>query len=215
MTGRQVVALARPLGSAIRWRPGVAAWGLIALLLVLKDEALDDPGSALLLLRAVAVIAVLGAAFVLDDEAAPTLEASPSTLAWRRSLRVVTAAVLVAVPWVAAWGRVGAHGTDAPWAGLTLELVVLLTLALATAAAVTRWSGSTYPGVATTTNTAGVVLGAFQLPPRVALYGFPGPGWDAAHARWWGLLAVATLLLLWCGRDPAARRLLRGDDVRG
>ena len=205
MTGRQVVALARPLRSAIRWQPGVAAWVLVALLLVLKDEALEDPGSALLLLRGVGVVAVLGAAFVLDDEAATTIEASPSTLAWRRGLRVVTATVLVAVPWTGAWWWLEAHGTDAPWAGLTLELAALLALALCTAAAVTRWSGATDPGVATSPAVFVVVLGAFQLPPRFALYGFPGPGWDAAHARWWGLLVAATLLLFFCGRDPAAR----------
>jgi hypothetical protein len=206
MTGHQVVALVRPLGSAIRWQPGLAAWGLVALLLVLEDGALDDPGSALLLLRAVAVIAVLGAAFVLDDEAALTLEASPSTLAWRRFLRVAAAVALVTPPWVGAVWRLDAHATRLPVEGLTLELIALLVLALAVAAAVTRWSASTDPGVATTPAVFVVVLGAFQLPPKFALYGVPGPGWESAHVRWWALLATATLLLLWCGRDPAARR---------
>ena len=152
---------------------------------------------------------------MLDDEAATTLEASPSTLAWRRFLRCAAAVALVAPPWAAAVWRLDSHGTRLPVSGLTLELVALLALALATAAAVTRWSGSTEPGVATTPVVFVVVLGAFQLPSRYALYGFPGRGWDSAHTRWWVLLAVATLLLLWCGRDPAARRLLRGDDVRG
>lgn len=215
MTGRQVVALARPLRSAIRWQPGVAAWGLVGLLLVLKDAALEDPGSALLLLRAVGVVAVLGAAFVFDDEAAATVEASPSTLAWRRSLRVLTAGLLVSVPWAAATWRLEAHGTDTPWAGLTLEVGALLALALATAAAVSRWSAPIDPGVATTPVVFVVVLGAFQLPEKLALYGAPGTGWDAAHARWSVLLAAATLLLLWCCRDPAARRLLTGDRVAG
>lgn len=209
MTVRQVVALLRPLRSAVRWQPGVAAWVFVAVLVVVKDEALEDPGSALLILRAVGVIAVLGAAFVLDDEAAATLEASPSTFAWRRSLRMVTAVALVSVPWAAAWWRTDAHGTDAPWAGLTLELAALLALALATAAGVTRWSGTTDPGVATTPVVFVVVLGAFQLPPRFALYGPPGPGWDAQQARWWVVLAGAALLLLWCARDPASPRPLR------
>jgi len=209
LTGRQLFALARPLRSAVRWQPGVAAWGLVALLLVLKDEAQEDVGSALLLLRAVGVIAVLGAAFVLDDDAAVTLEASPSTLAWRRMLRFVTAVALVSVPWSAAVWRVGTHGTDVPVAGLTLELAALLALAMATASAVTRWSGSTDPGVGTAPVVFAVVLGAFQLPPKLALYGAPGPGWDGAHARWWVLLAVAVLVLSWCGRDPAAGRVLR------
>lgn len=215
MTGPALRALAGPLRSAVRWQPGVAAWGLVALLLVLKDEAFDDVGSALLLLRAVGIIAVLGAAFVLDDEAAATLEASPSTLAWRRSLRVVTALALVAVPWAAAWWRVVAHGTELPWVGLTVEVVALLALALASAAGVARWTGSDEPGVATTPVVFVVVLGAFQLPQRFALYGGPGPGWDAAHLRWSVLLAATTLLLLWCGRDPAARRLLRRQGTAG
>lgn len=210
MSGPELVALARPLRSAIRWQPGVVAWALVATLLVVKVEALAHPGSALMLVRAVGVIAVLGAAFVLDDEAASTLEASPSTLAWRLSLRVVTAVALVSVPWAGAWWRAESHGTDLPWAGLTLEVAALLALALATAAGVTRWSGATDAGVATTPMVFVVVLGAFQLPPRFALYGNPGPGWDDAHVRWSVLLAVATLLLLWCARDPAARRLTRG-----
>lgn len=205
MTGRQVVALARPLRAAIRWQPGVVAWALVAALLVIKAEVLADPGSALMLVRAAGVIAVLGAAFVLDDEAAATLEASPSTLAWRRGLRVGAAIALVSVPWTAAVWRVDAHGTELPIGGLTLELGTLLALALAAAAAVTRWSGATDPGVATTPVVFVVVLGAFQLPPRLALYGAPGPGWDAAHARWWTLLAATALLLLWLSRDPAAR----------
>ena len=209
MTGRQVVALARPLSAATRWQPAVASWVIVAVLLVLKDETLDDPGTALLLLRAAGVVAVLGAAFVLDDDAAVTLEASPSTLVWRRMLRLVTAVALVSVPWSAAVWRVGTHGTDLPVADLTLELAALLALAMATAAAVTRWSGSTDPGVGTVPVVFAVVLGAFQLPPKLALYGAPGPGWDGAHARWWVLLAVALLFLSWCNRDPAAGRVLR------
>ena len=70
----------------------MAAWVMVAVLLAIEDESLDAPGSALLLLRAVGVVAVLGAAFVLDDEASTTLEASPATLAWRRLLRTSTAA---------------------------------------------------------------------------------------------------------------------------
>lgn len=206
MTGPQLVGLARPLRAAVRWQPGVAAWGLVTALLVVKDEALADPGSALMLVRGAAVIAVLGATFVLDDEAAPTLEASPTTLAWRRSIRVATAVGLVSLAWAGVWWRAEAHGTDLPWAGLTLELAALLALALATAAGVSRWTGANDPGVATTPAVFVVVLGAFQLPPRFALYGAPGPGWDDAHERWWVLLGAAAALLVWCARDPAGRR---------
>jgi hypothetical protein len=210
VTARQVTALVRPLSGAIRWQPGLAAWVMVAVLLAIEDEALDGEGSAVMLLRAVSVVAVLGAAFVLDDEAASTLEASPSTLAWRRFLRGVAAVALVSPPWAAAVWRLDTHATGLPLAGLTLELFALLVLALATAAAVTRWSGSTDPGVAATPVVLVVVLGAVQLPARFALYGDPGPGWDAAHARWVGVLAAATLVLLWCGRDPEARRLIKG-----
>jgi hypothetical protein len=209
VTGRQVTALIGPLSGAIRWQPAMVAWATVAVLLAIKDDALDDPGAALLLLRAVGVVAVLGAAFVLDDEAATTLEAAPTALAWRRFLRAAVAVALVTPPWAAAVWRLDTHATRLPVAGLTLELFGLLLLALAAAAAVTRGSGSTDPGVATTPVVLVVVLGAFQLPSGFALYGFPGPGWDAAHARWLGVFATATLLLLWCGRDPAARRLIR------
>jgi hypothetical protein len=210
MTAGQVTALVRPLSVAIRWQPAVASWAMIAVLLAIEDEARDAQSSALMLLRAVGVVAVLGAAFVLDDEAATTLEASPSTLAWRRFLRGSASVALVTPPWVAAVWRLDTHATRLPVAGLTLELYALLALALATAAAVTRWSGSTDPGMAATPVVLMVVLGAFQLPARFALYGVPGSGWDAAHARWVGVFAAATLVLLWCGRDPEARRLIKG-----
>jgi hypothetical protein len=208
VTARQVTALVRPLSAAIRWQPAMAAWAMVAVLLTIEDDSLDAPGPALLLLRAVGVVAVLGAAFVLDDEAAPMLEASPSTLAWRRFLRGAASVALVIPPWAGAVWRLDTHATRLPVAGLTLELFALLVLALATAAAVTRWSGSTDPGVAATPVVLVVVLGAFQLPARFALYGVPGPGWDADHVRWVGVFAAATLLLLWCGRDPQARRLV-------
>jgi hypothetical protein len=182
---------------------------MIAVLLAIEDEALDAPGPSLVLLRAVGVVAVLGAAFVLDDEAATTLEASPSTLAWRRFLRGAASVALVIPPWGVAVWRLDTHATRLPVVGLTLELFTLLVLALAIAAAVTRWSGSIDPGVAATPAVLLVVLGAFQLPTRFALYGAPGPGWGADHVRWLGVFVAATLVLLWCGRDPEARRLIQ------
>lgn len=209
MSGRQVLALLRPLRAAVRWPAGVVSWVLVAALLVLEDDALDEPGPALLLVRAAGVIAVLGAGFVLDDEAAGTLESSPSTLAWRRCLRILSAVVLVAVPWTFTLWRLDTHGTRLPVAGLTLEVAALLAVALATAAAVAARTGTTDPGVATTPAVFVLVLGAFQLPPTLSLYGGPGGGWGDAHARWAVLLAAAALVLLWLSRDPAARRPLR------
>lgn len=208
MSGRQVLALLGPLLAAIRWPAGVVSWGLVAALLAVKDEALDDPGSALILVRAAGVIAVLGAGFVLDDEAAGTLESSPSTLAWRRSLRVLLAVLLVAVPWMLILWRLDAHGTRLPVGGLTLEVVALLAVALATAAAVSRRSGTIDPGVATTPAVFVLVLGAFQLPPMLALYAGSGSGWDEAHIRWAAVLAAGALALLWLSRDPAARGVM-------
>ena len=87
---------------------------------------------------------------------------------------------------------------------LSLEAAAITAAVLAVAATLARWPGLPDPGVV-----AGPVLAAFAfgvpgLPHRVALTLLPGPGWEAAHLRWAGLLLVALAGLGVAVRDPAA-----------
>ncbi len=204
----QLPALLRPLVSAVRWQPSIGAIALAGLLLALKADDLNDGGTALMVLRGVAALLALSAAFLLDDTAANTLAASPTSLAWRRSHRLAILAVLVGAPWTLAVLAVQSRGTDLPVAGLTLELVTLLAVGLATGASITRWTDVPEPGVLAAPLTVGTLLTASRLPERWALLVPPGPSWGPAHERWALLLAAAVLALLWCNRDPARPRML-------
>ncbi len=201
---RQVPVLLGPLASAVRWQPLLGAVGLAGLLLVLTAEDLDADGPAVLALRGVAALLALGAAFVLDDEAADTLASSPSTLAWRRSQRVVIVVALAGPAWALALLAVKWLGAEPPVAGLTLELAALLALSVACAAGIAHRGHPENSGVLATPLVVGIVLAAFRLPQKWALLVSPGPAWEAAHQRWAVLLTLSVAVVLLCNRDPAA-----------
>ncbi len=202
---QQMSVLLRPLRTAVRWQPLLGATVLVVVLLAVKADDLHQDGTALMVLRGVAALLALGAAFLLDDAAAVTLAASPTSMVWRRWHRLLEAA-LVAVPWALAVLVVRSRGAEPPVPGLTLELVTLVMLALAAAGGITRWTEVSEPGVLAAPLLGGIVLASFRIPERWALLAWPGPEWDAAHHRWGLLLAVALLVLPWCTRDPARRR---------
>lgn len=203
----QLPALLRPLLSAVRWQPSIGAIALAALLLALKADDLGAGGTALMLLRGVAALLALGAAFLLDDPAANTVAGSPTSLAWRRSHRLALLAMLVGTPWTLAVLAVQSRGTDVPIAGLTLELATLLAVGLAAGAIITRWTDAPEPGVFAAPLTVGILLTAFRLPEQCALFVPRGPLWGPAHERWALVLAAAVLAFLQCTRDPAHPRL--------
>ena len=200
---RQVPPLVGPLRHALRWQPSAGAVVLAAALVAWKAGDLQDPGTALMTLRGVAVLLVLGAAFLLDDAAADTLACSPTSLAWRRSSYLLGIATLTGVPWALALGTAQSLGADLPVAALTLEFGALLALALAAAAGLARWADAREPGVLAVPLIVGLVLALFRLPERWALVVGPGPGWAAAHQRWALLLALGLLVVAASLRDLA------------
>jgi fluoroquinolone transport system permease protein len=200
---RQFPPLLRPLRDALRWQPVVGATALAAVLLVWNAGDLDEAGTALMVLRGVAVLLALGAAFLLDDAAADTLACSPTSLAWRRTSCLLATAALTGVPWAAALFTTQSLGTELPVAALTLEFGALLGLALAAAAGLARWADAREPGVVAVPLTVGLVLASFRLPERWALMVGPGPAWAAAHQRWALLLAAALLVVAAATRDRA------------
>ena len=200
---RQLPALLRPLVGALRWQPSIGAAALTALLIAWQADAMHDQSDALRALRGVTVVLALGAAFLLDDPAADTLAASPTSLAWRRSTRLAAATLLVGLPWTGAVLTAQIRGADLPVARLTLELAAMVTLALAGAAGLTRWADAREPGVLAVPLVAGMTLALFRVPERWALLVYPGPEWGPAHQRWALVLGLAVCLLLACNQDPA------------
>lgn len=206
---RQLPLLVRPYLGAVRWQPSLGAAGLAALLLAWKAGDLAEPGTGMMVLRGVAALLALGAAFLLDDAAADTLASSPTSLAWRRWSRLLVVAVLAGVPWVLGVAWVDPRAPGLPVAGLTVEFAALLALALVSAAGIARWTDTREPGIVAAPLTLGLMLAVARLPERWALLVGPGPAWEDAHQRWTLLAVAAVGLLLWCGRDPARRPPVR------
>jgi len=198
-----------------RWGPVALGWLLAGLVLAWRADDVSDAGSAVLLLRVVALLLALGVVSLLDDAAADVLAPAPLPLAWRRGARLVLAAIAVAVPWIVAllWVRPGQYGASV--AALTLECAAVTAVGLAVASGVARWSDAVDPGLAAGPALIGAVLLALALPERWALLASPGAGWRDAHLRWAVLLGTALAAVAWSLRDPAGRplawlRLARG-----
>jgi hypothetical protein len=155
-----------------------------------------------------------GAAFVLDDAAGAAADATPTSLARRRMLRVALALPLLCAAWAGAlWFATPDDGTlfgpDAR-GGLSLQFAGMLALTFAGSAVALRvvpdgragWAGVVAPFV---------LLGvAYWLPERWTLFAAPGDGqWPASQWRWAALLVLGLLTLAWASRDPADRGLHR------
>jgi hypothetical protein len=207
---RQLPVLGGPLAAAVRWQPLAGTAALSGLVLAWQADDLDDAGTSLMVLRAVAALLAVGAAFLLDDAAVDTLAASPTSLAWRRGHRLLVLAVLGGVPWALAVGAVAWRGGEPPVAGLTLELAAMLALAVAASSLIARRACAPEPGVLAVPVIVGLVLASARLPERWALFVPPGPSWGPAHLRWSVLLLAAVLAVLACTRDLASRRRRRG-----
>ena len=178
------------------WQPILAA-GVVAGLVVrlaTADPFIERSMGALLL--------ALGAAMVLDDPAAATLNASPTSLGRRRRLRLALALPLVGVDWVVVgWAANQPNAELLPPGSATLVLATFVAIVLASTALAGQDDGM--GGAAAGPALLAFVVVAIRLPERWALLPVEG------HERRWGLvLAAAVLVLLASSRDPAARRRL-------
>ena len=149
------------------------------------------------------LLVALGTSFVLDDPAATTLAPSPSTLWWRRRVRLALVLPLVALLWLAVVVVVELPAATA-WDGVALQLVVMVAITLAVAGSAARRGGEGSGGAAAGPALLGFVIIARVLPGRWAF--FP----VQAHERLWvATLVLACIVLLLSSRDPAARPVNR------
>lgn len=200
-SGGTVRAPLWPTARAAAWVPfGAASATAVALMAEARMALPDMPASGLLLrLTIAAVVLGGGAVFALDDAAAVVLAASPTPL-WRR--RAVRVAALFAA-WVVSWGAVLAVAGTAPGglapAGLTLQAVGWLVVAVVIALA--------FGPVATAPGLLAAAVVALRLPEGWALVVPPGtPAWIDVRLRWYAVVALGVAGFAFLSRDPARRR---------
>jgi len=180
-------------------------------LLAATWTGLDDDGTAVLVLRGVAVLLAAALALAVDEAEASLLDASPTPMSARLAARLAPCAVLVLPVWVTALAVAHLRGADVPPGALTLELAGLVGMALAVPLALRRWWRVSEPAVVVGPLLLGAMVAAAHLPRRLVL--LPAtpldPSWDAAHLRWPVLLLAALALLVAASADPATARVAR------
>lgn len=173
----------------------------------------DGHPLTLLAARLAMTLLAIGAGFALDDPAAATLAASPTSLPRRRATRcglaVAGAAAGLAV--IAAGARLwsGQSAEGVPPTALLLEGAALCALALAASAVSIGWRGAASGGPAAIR----AVLLFFLIDmvvgrrfPDWSLQTAPGsPTWSQSRWLWAAVLGAAAATLAWQSKDPATR----------
>jgi hypothetical protein len=209
MARLQMIELMRSgaLRRSLRWQPMLGALMLTAGLLLWKLPDLVTPDGAVVLLRCIAVLLAIGAAFAFDDASLQLLAAVPLSLGQRLSLRAGVITLAAAPAWcivVALTSQALPSLPDGLISGVTLEFGCLQVISLAIAASVMRYGGIAEPGIFAGPGLIGLVMGLAFLPARWRLLGPLWQHWSAAHQRWTYLLIIAVVFLLLAARDPAA-----------
>lgn len=176
-----------------------------AVLLAATWRGLDDDGTAVLVLRGVAVLLATALALAVDEPAAALLDATPTSLGQRLAARLALCCSLLVPAWLLAVGAAVSAGADVPVGTLSLELAALTAVGLAVPAALRRWWQVSEPGLVTGPVLLGALLAVAHLPRELLLLpGHPAdPAWAAAHWRWGGILVVSACLLARAVTDPA------------
>ncbi|MGC9541751.1 hypothetical protein [Streptomyces sp. UG1] len=203
---------------SMRWVPlpifsGIGALVVVVPLLTGAQFALQD---TTLTLRAGVTVAVVGAAFALDDPADDMTRALPyprtRVLTLRAAMALVAVALSCAVQYALA-PLITAPGQPLPLMGLLLEPVTLTAWTLTAAAAATGRRSEGTGGVAAVPLLVLLVLGAAFLPNRLSLFAelftpeFPASRWR------WGVLLLTCALWRVTTRDnglPPLLQRLRG-----
>ena len=207
---RRLGDLARAEVRAMRLGPLAGSVGLTALLvgLTLRNRIIDPTG-LVQTLQIVAVALGLGFAFIFDDPSADSISSVPTSLLFRRALRVTVSAASVAAVWGAVLlaARVRA-GRPIPMGIPSLYLITTLTFVVATACATGRATREGPGGIAGGPLLL-LVLGLSRvLPPRFRFFeAEAGHGYSTA-LRLAVVAALSAAVAVWASLDP-------GRPVRG
>ena len=181
--------------------------GLVALSTIITCMTTGHNLAEIYALAFVASTAGLG--FALDDPAAETVAASPTSLGRRRIHRVCIATAITVTTWLVIAAVVATSDTQRfPTYDVVIEVAALAATSLATSALVqkrTQAPGGPTAALVVVVGPAflyGVVFRSHRVFPALV------PGQDL-RVRWiWIALACAALLVL-ASRDPAGRTRLR------
>ncbi|MDP8962234.1 MAG: hypothetical protein M3N32_11540 [Actinomycetota bacterium] len=189
---------------SMAWGPFAVASGSVAGLVV-AQRPWEGQQLSLGLARLTLVLVAIGAALALDDAAADTLACTPTSLLWRRGVRLALAAGAGAAVTVVALFAVGAtSGTGGvPLDRLVVEGAGILLLAMALSTAVGGDRGAFLFAVG--------VLGAVIVQQRWPAWSLfpmaPGaPVWSRAALVWGVVAAVSAGALFVFSLDPCSRR---------
>jgi hypothetical protein len=166
-----------------------------------------------------AACGALGAAFLLDDPAAPTTMTTATPRLLRHLVRAAVVLPVLATAASIAFAIASAvHGPGAPLPleDLSIEAATLYAAALALAAARLRTTGDGVAGPFAAAVLLLAIAVTILLPARITL--FPPPHdtrWNQAHDQWTAILGVAALGYLWASleRIPQFLRRPRRDHV--
>jgi len=161
----------------------------------------DDLSGALV---AATLIGAPIVALAVEDSAAETLSASPTSLARRRSLRLSAITLALAIVWagivLAAWSAAAVTGDD---------LALRAAEAAAVAGLAAGASGLAHRQGVASSGAIGAVGGALSVLVISSLaYRFeqlPSLMGGEAHGRWWLIALVGWAVTAWTWRDPARR----------
>jgi len=209
MTTSTWMARGRPL-RAFPWTEVCLTTGGAAAAFTLAAAVLPSAAGFPLLLLSLALCGG-AAAYVLDEAAAPVVDATPMSRTWRLGCRVVIVALPASVG-VAGLAAAGRSDPTLLWQRLGLVLVGYLAVGVAVAAAL-RHNGRATPGdLAAVLVATGTLLVTMVNPLRrwvSLLPGDPAASWGRTVAVWLTVILVCAVAVRVGMRDPAARPIRR------
>lgn len=218
---RVLRVLIRPELRAARTLPllcGAACCVVVAAVPLLVSARPDDEVAAVLL-RACAVFAVTGIAFLLDDPAARSTAVTPVPCRARRAVRLGAGLLVPAAAWIVAAGLVRAAMPDnrtLPVGALAQEAAVLALLTVLLTLLGLRFTEGQTGSLLAAPAFVIILAVMLALPSQSALFVSPTDAdWHDAVLRW-RILGVGTIVgCLWLlrgeSRNPALRRVATAD----
>lgn len=145
------------------------------------------------------IVAGAGTGYAVDDSAAATLAASPTSLPRRRGLRAVTVVAVLLTGWLVALTVARAGGAHPGLADLGAQLTAAAALSVALAGVAGR-RGHAAPGFGSMAGAVLLVVLIGALAWRLTFL----PTVAGPHgARWWWVTAAAAAVAARSWRDPA------------
>jgi hypothetical protein len=171
-----------------------------------------DGGPPLTLVRVALIALAAGTAPILDDPAAPVVEAVPVTRRRRTMSRMAVVVAPLSV-WVAGVLALELRSVTTPAAALLVEGAGALAATVAVSATL-RFAGRDEPGDVAATVVCTALLGLLVFPPSSSVTLFPVErGWATSSILWAGLAVVAVAVVLLTSGDVRRRRPVVGSSM--